>query len=239
MLKSIMTPVSVVALAIAAWLLLPLRGQEAVAQSAPLYINAVDIDVVPTSFDKFMAALKVDGTGTIQEAGCRELDVAVSQKDPHHVFIFEAYTNLAAWNSHQLTAHFLKFYALTAQMMTNLNIRPFSSVAMNGTAPAQAGLLMHAIDLDIVPAKFDAFMAAAKVNGAATPQDSGAHEFNIATLQQDPHHVLFLEVYDNAAAVDAHRQTDHFKAYQAATKDMVAKRSVGEYSSVMIFTKGK
>jgi quinol monooxygenase YgiN len=106
------------------------------------------------------------------------------------------------------------------------------SVALNGSSPVQAGLLVNAVDLDIVPAQFDAFMAAAKVNGAGTPKDPGAHEFNIVVSQKDPHHVMFFEVYDNAAALDAHRATDHFKTYQAATKDMVAGRNVNQLSSI-------
>jgi (4S)-4-hydroxy-5-phosphonooxypentane-2,3-dione isomerase len=233
--KSIMIPASVMAA-----LLLSISGHKASAQSAPLYINAADIDVVPALFDKFMAALKENGAATIKEAGCRELDVAVSPKDPHHVFIFEIYNNAAAWNSHQGTAHFLKFYGTTAQMMTKLDLRPFSSVTLNGSAAGLSnGLLVNAIDLDIVPAQFDAFVAAAKVNAAATVNDPGAHEFNIAVLQKDPHHLLNFEVYDDAAALDAHRATDHYKTYQAATKDMVAARDPRQFTSVMMFAKGQ
>jgi (4S)-4-hydroxy-5-phosphonooxypentane-2,3-dione isomerase len=134
-----------------------LSGRQAAAQSAPLYVNAADIQVVPALFSKFMSALSADVAGTVKEAGCQELDVTVSQKDPHHVFIFEAYTNAAAWNTHQTASYFLKFYGLTAQMMTTLNLRPFSSVALNGNPPAQSGLFINTEDLDIVPAQFDAF----------------------------------------------------------------------------------
>jgi hypothetical protein len=35
---------------------------------------------------------------------------------------------------------FLNLYRLTAQMMTTLNLRPFSSVVFNGNPPAQSGL---------------------------------------------------------------------------------------------------
>jgi quinol monooxygenase YgiN len=43
---------------------------------------------------------------------------------------------------------------------------------------------------------------------------------------------MFFEVYDNAAALDVHRQTDHFKKFQATTQGMVAKRDVRQFSSV-------
>jgi (4S)-4-hydroxy-5-phosphonooxypentane-2,3-dione isomerase len=234
--KSFMMPAAVAA----AMLLVALHSQRAMAQSASYYVNAVDIDVVPTQFDKFMAALNENATATIKEAGSRELDIGVSQKDPHHVFIFEIYNNAAAWNAHQTTAHFLKFYGTTAQMMTHIDLRPFSSVALYGSsAGLTKPLLLNAVDLDIVPAQFDAYMAAAKVNGAVTPSDPGAHEFNIATLQKDPHHVLLFDVYDDAAAAEAHRATDHFKTYLATTKDMVSKRSAEQLTSVSMFTKAQ
>ena len=48
----------------------------------------------------------------------------------------------------------------------------------------------------------------------------------------------FFEVYDNAAALEAHRATDHFKKFVATTKEMVAKRDVRQFSSVAMNMKG-
>jgi autoinducer 2-degrading protein len=78
----------------------------------------------------------------------------------------------------------------------------------------------------------------AKENGAASTKDPGCREFDIMVAKDDPHHVFFFEVYDNAAALDAHRATDHFKKYAAATKDMVAKRDVKQFLSVEMNMKG-
>ncbi|HEY1981216.1 MAG TPA: putative quinol monooxygenase [Xanthobacteraceae bacterium] len=106
-------------------------------------------------------------------------------------------------------------------------------------AAAQSGpYLINLVNLDIVPESFDKFMAAAKENGTASPRDPGCREFNIAVAANDPHHVMFFEVYDNAAALEAHRATDHFKKYMATAKDMVAKREVREFSSVAMNMKG-
>ena len=41
-----------------------------------------------------------------------------------------------------------------------------------------------------------------------------------------------------AAALDAHRATDHFKKYQTTTANMVAKRDVRGFSSVAMNMKG-
>jgi quinol monooxygenase YgiN len=229
---------SAAVLAFAAWL--PPAGGQALAQSAGLYVNLADIDVYAGSADKFMAALKANAAASVQEAGCREIEIAVPQDNPSHVFIFEIYNSAAAWDSHQATAHFLKFYGIAAPLMSKLDLKPFSSVALNGSAPAQSGkLLFNVIDLDIVPAQFDAFVAAAKVNDAATPQDPGAHEANIIVSQKDSHHVVMFESYDDAAALTAHLATDHYKAYQGTTASMISKSAPRQFSSIAIYAKSK
>ena len=243
MLKSIAARLAVTVLAMMAWLL-PMRGHEARAQSAPapLYISAVDLEINPSSMTKFLAALQPDGAAMIQEAGAREFDSTVGQKAPNHVFILEVYTNAAAYDAHQKTAAYNKFVAISMLMLKNYNIRPFASVAMNVNPSAQAGpgpFYVNQVDLDIVPAQFDAYMAAAKANATATMQDAGAREFDIAVSQTDPHHVLLFEVYDSAAAHDAHRQTDHVKAYQTTAKDMISKRTATELTTVQTLAKSQ
>jgi quinol monooxygenase YgiN len=131
MLKSIMLPAAAVALAVAAWVLLPMRSHEAAAQSGPLLINAVDYDIVPGQVDNFLAALKENGAAAVKEPGCREFDITVSQKDPNHVFIFEVYDNAAAAEAHQATEHFKKYKAATTGMAAKREVRPLWSVAMN------------------------------------------------------------------------------------------------------------
>jgi autoinducer 2-degrading protein len=92
--------------------------------------------------------------------------------------------------------------------------------------------LINVVILDISAADFDKFMAAARDNAEASLKDEGCHEFNIGISKDDPHHVLFVEVYDNADTLDHHRQTDHYKRYQAVTKDMVVKRERAQFMSV-------
>jgi (4S)-4-hydroxy-5-phosphonooxypentane-2,3-dione isomerase len=108
------------------------------------------------------------------------------------------------------------------------------------TLRAQSGpFYINAVDIDVVPGQVDAYLAALKENGAAAVHEPGCHEFNITVSPKDPNHVFIFEVYDNTAAFEAHRATDHFKKYAAATKDMVAKRDARMFSSVAMFQKDK
>src|SRR5262249_12602433 len=91
MLKPVSLSAVAVALAATAWMLLPMPGQKAAAQSGPLFVNLVELDIVPAEMDKYMAAIKENGEAAVKEPGCREFNVAVSQKDPHHVVLFGVY----------------------------------------------------------------------------------------------------------------------------------------------------
>ncbi|MGO8920653.1 MAG: putative quinol monooxygenase [Stellaceae bacterium] len=130
MLKLITTGAAV-ALSVLACILVPVRSDEALAQSAPLYINAVDIDVVPGQIDNYLAALKENGVASVKEPGCREFNITVSQNDANHVFIFEVYDNAAALEAHRQTDHFKKYAATTKEMVAKRDPHPLSSVAMN------------------------------------------------------------------------------------------------------------
>ena len=130
MLKSMPMRFAAVTLFGAALLVLPMRGHEAAAQSAPFLISAVDVDIVPGQIDNYVAALKENGAAAVHEPGCREFNITVSTKDPNHVFIFEVYDNAAALEAHRQTDHFKKYAATTKEMVAKRDAKQLASVAM-------------------------------------------------------------------------------------------------------------
>ena len=130
MLKSI-TITGAVALAVMAFVTLPMPSYQVVAESGPLQVNAVDIDVVPGQIDNYLVALKENGAASVHEPGCREFNILLSQKDPNHVLIFEVYNDAAAAQAHRETDHFKKYAATTKDMVAKREVRSFSSIAMN------------------------------------------------------------------------------------------------------------
>jgi (4S)-4-hydroxy-5-phosphonooxypentane-2,3-dione isomerase len=129
MLKSL-AMTAAVALSTSA-LVLPMPSQKAAAESGPLFIAAVEYDVVPGQVDAFLAALKENAAASVKEPGCRELDVTVSQKDPNHVFIFEVYDSAAAAEAHTATEHFEKYKAATKDLVVKRQAQQLWSVSMN------------------------------------------------------------------------------------------------------------
>jgi quinol monooxygenase YgiN len=130
MRKSVLMSVAAIAL-IAAATLLPLPGRDAAAQSAGVYINAVDLDIVPSETAKFLEAVKENGEFAVKEPGCREFNITVLASNPNHVFLYEVYDNEAALNTHRMSEHFKKFQATTANMVSGRNVRAMSLIAFN------------------------------------------------------------------------------------------------------------
>ena len=129
MLKSFAMSSLAIALGLAAWLL-PIRGEQATAQSGPLHILVVEYDIVPGEVDKYVAAFKELGAVTVKEAGFRQVTITVSKDDPNHVLLFEVWDNAAAHAAHVKTDPFKKYQAATGNMIAKRNVRLFSSVAM-------------------------------------------------------------------------------------------------------------
>jgi len=227
----------------AAALLLPLRGQEAAAQAAQPFVNVVDLEITPASMPRFLAALKDDGTAAIKEPNTQEFVSSVGQKDKNHVFIFEVFKDSAAWDAHQKTASYAKFIGITMMMIKTYNIRPFASVALNKSgAPAPQAdppLLINVDEVDVNDGQLYKFNDAAKTEAAASVQDPGCREFNIAVSQTKDNHVLLFSAFNDAAALAAYQASDHYKAYQAATKSIASQSTALPLSSVAMLTKGQ
>jgi autoinducer 2-degrading protein len=60
--------------------------------------------------------------------------------------------------------------------------------------------------------------------------EPGCSHFDVLVVETKPNTVLLYEIYADAAAVAAHRQYPHYKAFKAATADMVAAVDVVEWT---------
>ena len=64
-------------------------------------------------------------------------------------------------------------------------------------------------------------------NATASVRDEPTcQQFQVLHDEQNPEIVFLYEVYDNAAALDAHRETPHFKKFIEAAEEMISDREV-------------
>jgi quinol monooxygenase YgiN len=130
MLKSVSAVAATLAIS-AACLVLPPSGQRVEAQSAGMFVNAVDLDIVPAERDKYLAAITENGAAAAKEPGCKRFDIVNLNSDPNHFFLYEVYDNEAAFKAHRETEHFKKYMATTGKMVAKREARQMSVIAAN------------------------------------------------------------------------------------------------------------
>ena len=134
MLKSITITAGAIALCMVGIFALPLPGQRVAAQSAGMFVNAVDLEIVPAERDNFLAAIKENGAAAANEPGCRRFDILNLASDPNHFFLYEVYDNEAAFKAHRETEHFKKYIAAAGKMVAKRDARQMSVIAANAVA---------------------------------------------------------------------------------------------------------
>jgi quinol monooxygenase YgiN len=96
MSKSVRVSAAAIALLAAGAILLPAPGQRVAAQSAGMFVNAVDLDIVPAEREKYLAAIRENGMAAVTEPGCRRFDILNLSSDPNHFLLYEVYDNEAS-----------------------------------------------------------------------------------------------------------------------------------------------
>jgi quinol monooxygenase YgiN len=132
-LRPLFASVAAVALLAGASLML-LHSRHAAAEAGGVYINAVDLVIVPSEMPKFIEAIKENGANAVKEPGCREFNITVLASSPNHVFLYEVYDNEAALEAHRQTPHFKKYQAAITGMIADRSVRAMSVIAMNSKA---------------------------------------------------------------------------------------------------------
>jgi autoinducer 2-degrading protein len=69
------------------------------------------------------------------------------------------------------------------------------------------------VEVEVKPDRMDDFLAAMAVDVAGSRQEDGCLRFDLLRDNSNLHRFFFYEVYTDAAAVDVHKATPHFKAW--------------------------
>ena len=93
----------------------------------------------------------------------------------------------------------------------------------HGPSAAAAGGHVVIAELEVKPGRVEDFIALARSFAAeCLALETGCRQFQVVRLDSTPHRVLFFEAYDDIAAFDAHRASDHLVRFKAAFRDLVA-----------------
>jgi autoinducer 2-degrading protein len=94
-------------------------------------------------------------------------------------------------------------------------------------------LIVH-VDVHVAPDQVADFLAATRINAAASLAEPGVLRFDVVQDRADPSHVVLVEVYRDDAAAGAHKETPHYAVWRDAVADMMAvPRSSMKFSAVV------
>ena len=93
-------------------------------------------------------------------------------------------------------------------------------------------------ELEIKPTQLDVFKAAVKEEMEASVRvEPGVLAIYAVAEKDAPSRLRFFEMYADAAAYTAHRETPHFKKYAETTKDMIRSKKLIEAVPVQLSEK--
>jgi len=93
-------------------------------------------------------------------------------------------------------------------------------------------LVVH-VHVRVKPDSVDAFRAATVRNATESVREAGIARFDVVQQADDPTRFVLVEVYRDAAAPAAHKETAHYQAWRDAVADMMAEpRASVKFASV-------
>lgn len=82
-------------------------------------------------------------------------------------------------------------------------------------------LIVH-VHIQVKPEQIEAFRAACVANSSESLKEPGIARFDVLQQRDDPSRFLLVEIYRDADAPAAHKQTAHYKTWAETVADMMA-----------------
>lgn len=83
-------------------------------------------------------------------------------------------------------------------------------------------MLILIVNIHVKADRIEAFREATVENATKSRQEPGVKYFDVLQQTDDPSRFVLYEVYRDAAAMAAHKETDHYHAWAAKADDMFA-----------------
>lgn len=89
-----------------------------------MYVITVEFTINPAHQPEFMDAMRQQAHNSLElEKNCHHFDIAWSEEDQNLIFLYEVYTDRAAFEVHCASDHFRSFNRLISPWVTNKIIR--------------------------------------------------------------------------------------------------------------------
>jgi quinol monooxygenase YgiN len=98
-------------------------------KGATMYAVCVTFKLKSGQSDAFMPLMRANARTSLQhEDGCHQFDVLSDPAKPDQVFLYELYSNRAAFDAHLNSTHFKTFDAASAEMIADKDVQTWGEV---------------------------------------------------------------------------------------------------------------
>ncbi|MCO7553727.1 putative quinol monooxygenase [Pseudomonas otitidis] len=97
-----------------------------------MYCLLLKTQLKPGSLEAFMEAMRINAAASVRdEPGCLVFDVLRDRSDPDRVWLYEVYTDEAAFEAHMQTPHFLASRPLVEPLILQQDCIEADALALN------------------------------------------------------------------------------------------------------------
>jgi len=91
-----------------------------------VYVVTVNFTIRPGHVEEFRAAMRQQASASLErEPDCHQFDVALDPDDPATVFLYERYTDRAAFEAHLRSRHFTEFDTTVASWLAAKTVHAY------------------------------------------------------------------------------------------------------------------
>ncbi len=96
-----------------------------------MFVVVVSFQIKLDQFDAFLPLMVRNAKASLDnEPGCLQFDVCLDEAQPGSVFLYEVYTNRAAFDAHLASGHFIEFDEAVATMIETKQAQTFERVQL-------------------------------------------------------------------------------------------------------------
>ena len=98
---------------------------------------------------------------------------------------------------------------------------------------AHSGPFVIIAEFEVKPDQLEQFLELARTDASqSVAKEPGCRQFDVTLDREQPNRVVLYEVYEDAAAFDAHLETPHLAAFRAGIERLIVSRHVRRLTRV-------
>ena len=108
-----------------------------------------------------------------------------------------------------------------------------AATGCRGGVVQDLGMLIVHVHVRVRPGQTADFLAATVINARASLGEPGVLRFDVIQDNDDPDHVILVEVYRDAGAAAAHKQEPHYATWRDTVAEMMAEpRASAKFAAI-------